>query len=237
MQSGFPSDKLQVHHSGVDTQFFTADPKIERTPIILFVGPLVESSGCEILIRAMYQVEGVVPNAKLVVIGDGPLRLKLERFAQKFQRNIEFLGALEPESIRDWMNRAMVFCTPNMDADSGCGIGDSGMVYAAAQSMGLPVVGHASGVIPEIVGAEGAGLLVRAGDWEGLAVNMLGVLLIPEKWAHYSRAAEARARMLFDLRKQTTILEDIYQEVLKGSNPFAAMAPPAEASLIMQASA
>ncbi len=214
IRSGFPPDKLQVHHTGIDTQYFTADPKIERSPIILFVGRLAAGTGCEVLIRAMFQVEGVVPSAKLVVIGDGPLRMKLQGFAQRYRRNFEFLGAQGPDVIREWMNRATVFCTPNMGDDPGGGAADSGMVYAEAQSMGLPVVGYPSGSVPEVVGSEATRLLVEEDDWEALATNILGLLLIPRNWAQYSRAAQARARRLFDIRKQATVLEDIYQEVL-----------------------
>jgi glycosyltransferase involved in cell wall biosynthesis len=221
ISSGFPTAKLQVHHTGVDTQYFTADPQIERTPIVLFAGPLVEGTGCKVLIRAMFQVEGVVPQAKLVVIGDGPLHTKLQRFAQKFQRNIEFLGAQDPRSTREWMNRATVFCTPVMGDDLAGDMAGAGMAYVEAQSMGLPVVGYASGSIPEVVGPEGMGLLVKDDDWEALATNILGLLLTPSHWARYSRAAEARARMLFDIRRQSAALEDIYQEVLDESRPCA----------------
>ncbi len=221
ISSGFPAAKLQVHHTGVDTQYFTADPQIEREPIVLFAGPLVEGTGCKVLIRAMFQVEGVVPNAKLVVIGDGPLRTKLQTFAQKFRRNIEFLGAQDPRSTREWMNRATVFCTPNVGDDLAGDMAGSGMAYVEAQSMGLPVVGYSSGSIPEIVGQEGAGLLVKDDDWEALATNILGLLLTPPHWARYSRAAAARARMLFDIRRQSAALEDIYQEVLDESRPCA----------------
>ena len=42
--------------------------------MILFVGRLVPEKGCEYLIRAMAEIQGFAPEAKLVVIGDGPLR-------------------------------------------------------------------------------------------------------------------------------------------------------------------
>ncbi len=217
---GFPAAKLQVHHAGIDTEFYAADPKITREPIILFVGQLNESTASEVLVRAMFQVEGVVPNARVVLIGDGPLRPKVESFAKRYRRQIEVLGTQSAESVRNWMNRASVFCTPSLGDDVHGGTTESGMTYAAAQSMGLPIVGYASGSIPEFVGPEGAGLLVKDNDWEAIARNILGLLLTQSTWTRYSRAAEARARNLFDVRKQAGELEAIYQGVVEDLKPW-----------------
>ncbi len=49
-------DKIKVYYIGVDTEKFAPARRVEREPLVLFVGRLVEKKGCEYLIRAMSRV-------------------------------------------------------------------------------------------------------------------------------------------------------------------------------------
>jgi glycosyltransferase involved in cell wall biosynthesis len=217
LERGFPAEKLQVHYTGIDTEYFCPNPGVTRSPIVLFVGRLVAKKGCEHAIRAMSIVQGVVPEAKLVVIGDGPLRHRLQTQAHINLRNFEFLGVQGPEAVRQWMNRASVFCTPSIIAESGDAEG-FGMVFAEAQAMCLPVVSFATGGIPEAVAHGETGFLVRERDEEGLAASLLVLLLNAQLRTRFSRAGQIRVRGLFDIRKQAVALEEIYENVLVGWN-------------------
>jgi len=210
---GFPAEKTIVHYTGIDTDFFSGQPAISRSPVVLFVGRLVPKKGCEYLIRAMSRVEEMFPVVKLVVIGDGPMRQRLEKQAAAVLKNVHFLGVQEPTAVRDWMNRAMVFCTPSVTAESGDAEG-FGMVFAEAQSMGLPVVSFASGGIPEVVAQDRTGFLVPEGDWEALAAKLLVLLWDRKLWSRFSEAGQDRVRKLFDIKKQAALLERIYESVL-----------------------
>lgn len=213
LAKGFPAEKTIVHYTGIDTQFFRAEPSVSRDPVVLFVGRLVPKKGCEYLIRAMAEVQGVMPEANLIVIGDGPLRQELERQAAAILKRFEFLGVQAPSVVRDWMNRARVFSTPSVIAESGDAEG-FGMVFAEAQAMGLPVVSFASGGIPEAVAHEETGFLVRERDCEGLAAKLLLVLGNRDLWSRLSEAGRSRVLSLFDIRKQALRLEDLYEGVL-----------------------
>ncbi len=217
-EQGFPRDKVVVHHIGVDTQTFRPDPGTKREPVVLFVGRLVEKKGCEYLIRAMSKVQSLMPEVELVVIGDGPLRPALERLSSETLRHYRFLGVQSQESVRTWMNRAKVFSVPSIVADSGDSEG-FGIVFAEAQAMGLPVASFASGGIPEAVAHDETGFLVPERDWKGLAENVLLLLGNDALWHRFSTAGQSRVRTLFDLKKQTGLLERIYEHVLvkKGS--------------------
>ena len=116
---GFPPETTLVHYTGVDVEFFSPDPCVPRSPVVLFVGRLVPVKGCEYLIRAMSHIQEVAPDVKLVIIGDGGLRSELERQAVKSLRNFAFLGVQDAVGVRTWMNRATVFCTPSVSVDSG----------------------------------------------------------------------------------------------------------------------
>jgi colanic acid/amylovoran biosynthesis glycosyltransferase len=210
----FPEDRIVVHYVGVDTNFFEPAPSVLRGPVVLFVARLTEQKGCAYLLRAMHVVEQAVPAAELVVIGDGPLREELEGFSKKTLRKCRFLGWLPPEAVRDWMNRARVFCVPSVRAASGEGEG-FGMVFAEAQAMGLPVASFSSGGVPEAVQHGETGLLAAEGDWRALARNILALLENENLWRKMSDAGQKRVRELFDLTKQTAKLEETYGSLLK----------------------
>lgn len=210
---GFPAEKTVVHYTGIDTDFFRPDPNVVRCPVVLFVGRLDPLKGCEYLIRAMARVQEVMPEIRLVVIGQGPLRKELEQQAAAVLQNFEFLGVQSPAAVREWMNRAKVFSTPSVVAESGEAEG-FGMVFAEAQAMGLPVVGFATGGIPEVVAHEQTGFLVSEQDRGALAERLLVLLQNHDVWSQFSRAGPARVKALFNIRKQATILENIYESVL-----------------------
>jgi glycosyltransferase involved in cell wall biosynthesis len=214
---GFPAAKIIVHYIGVDTTIFRPDPGVAREPLVLFVGRLVEKKGCAHLIRAMARVQDAAPGIKLLLIGDGPLRGELERLAQHSLRRYEFLGTQPVETVRAWMNRAKVFCGPSVTAASGDAEG-FGLVFAEAQAMGLPVVSSHTGGVPEAVAHEQTGLLVKEGDEQALAHAIERLLSDAPLWNQFSVAGSERVGRLFDLRKQTTTLEDLYMQVLKGSD-------------------
>ncbi|HLY62254.1 MAG TPA: glycosyltransferase [Terriglobia bacterium] len=210
LQTGFPAEKILVHYTGIDTEFFRPDPNVSRSPIVLFVGRLVAKKGCQYLVRAMASVQESVPGAKLVAIGDGPLRQELYEQARGALKDFQFLGAQEPSVVRNWMNRASVFCTPSVVAESGDAEG-FGMVFAEAQAMGLPVVSFASGGIPEAVAHEETGFLVKERDWEGLAASIQVLLQDPQLWVRFSQAGQSRVRKLFNIHTQANLLENIYE--------------------------
>ena len=212
---GAPPEKTLVHYIGIDTEVFTPDPVIERTGTVLFVGRLVENKGCEHLLRAMALVQRSHPECCLVIIGDGPLRPRLEQTARELRlRHVSFLSTQPTEVIREWMNRARVLCVPSVTVDSGASEG-FGMVFAEAQAMGLPVASSETGGIPEAVVHGETGLLARERDLLGLAQNNAALLSDAAMWRRFSDAGRRRARELFDIHRQTAVLEDIYRAVLQ----------------------
>jgi glycosyltransferase involved in cell wall biosynthesis len=217
LEQGFPANKILVHYIGVDTKLFQPDPAIKRQPIVLFVGRLVEKKGCEYLIQAMRRVQIVMPEAELVVIGDGLLRSSLERQAKETLRCYQFLGVQLPESVRAWMNQVKVFCVPSITAMSGDSEG-FGLVFAEAQAMGLPVVSFASGGIPEAVAHGKTGFLAAERDMEGLAQYILRLLEDKELWHRFSQSGQERVRSNFELHNQTRALESIYVDRVLNAN-------------------
>lgn len=210
---GFSPEQILVHHIGVDLEAFQPDSMVSREPAVLFVGRLVEKKGCEYLIRAMSKVQLNMPEVELVVIGDGPLRPALERQANELLLRHRFLGVQPPERVREWMNRSRVFSVPSITAKSGDSEGLP-ISFVEAQAMGTPVASFVSNGIPEAVNHGETGFLAPERDWERLADNILRLLGEETLWERFSEAGQARVRTLFDLRRQTRLLEEIYGRVL-----------------------
>jgi len=214
IEQGYNREKIIRCYIGVDVERFRADPDVHREPIVLFVGRLVENKGCEYLIRAVGRVQQVLPEVGLVVIGEGPLRHKLEEMASQRLRRYCFLGTQTQEDVRFWMNRARVFSVPSITLDSGESEG-FGVVFAEANSMGLPVVSFATGGIPEAVAHGESGFLSPAKDWEGLSFYIQSLLEDNLLWERFSAFGKERVHNLFNLKKQTQKLENIYEEVVR----------------------
>ena len=212
---GAPPHKTLVHYIGIDLASFTPDPSVARSDTVLFVGRLIENKGCEQLLRAMQLVQLAQPKSRLVIIGDGPQRARLEQLARELAlRQVSFLSTQPSGLVRHWMNQARVLSVPSVTVDSGASEG-FGMVFVEAQAMGLPVASFATGGIPEAVVHGETGLLARERDVAGLAHNITALLSVEPMWAQFSEAGRKRARDLFDIRRQTAALEGLYRTVLR----------------------
>ena len=212
---GAPPHKTLVHYIGIDLASFTPDPAVKRSDTVLFVGRLVENKGCDQLLRAMRLVQLARPKCRLVIIGDGPVRTRLEELARELAlRQVTFLSAQPSGLVRHWMNRARVLSVPSVTIDSGASEG-FGLVFVEAQAMGLPVASFATGGIPEAVIHDETGLLARERDVDALAHNILALLSSDSMWARCSEAGQKRVRDLFDIRRQTAALEGLYRSVLR----------------------
>lgn len=216
IQKGFPSDKIRVHYIGVDTDFFQADPKVTRESVVLFVGRLAEKKGCEYLIRAMAEVQKRVENVRLVIIGDGALRIELETLAEKLLQRYQFLGLQPSDEVKRWMNRSKLLAVPSITAKNGDSEGLP-MVVVEAQSMGLPIVGSIHAGIPEAVINGETGFLVPEQDHQGLAKSILKLLEDETLWEKMSHNGKQRMQSQFNLSQQTKTLDEIYQTISQNS--------------------
>lgn len=211
LERGFPEEKLWVHLIGIDVEAFRPPDFRPKDPLVLFVGRLVEKKGCIHLLRAMRAVEAQMPEARLVILGDGPLRGALEAEARASLHHCKFIGAATPETVRDWMCRASIVAVPSVIAANGDSEGLC-LVVLEAQAMGLPVVGFRGPGI-EVVDGE-TGLLVAQRDEAALADALLSLLRFESVAAQMGAAGRRRVERLYDLRRQTALLEEKYDQVL-----------------------
>jgi glycosyltransferase involved in cell wall biosynthesis len=210
---GADARKIVVHHIGVDVERFSPAPLIARDGTVLAVGRMVEKKGLSGLVSAMARVQETRPDAKLEVIGDGPLREALTAQAADQGVRVEFLGAQPSDVVRDAMKRARVFALPSVTSAAG----DTEAVTIAmleAMASGAPVVASRHAGIPEAIEDSISGLLVEERDVDGLATALLRVLADDDVWHRLSTGGRDRVADRFDLRKQTSQLEETYEAVI-----------------------
>ena len=209
LDQGYPEEKIDRHYIGIDTSLFSPDLEVERDPIILFVGRLVQKKGLPYLIQAMRKVENRTDSARLVVMGDGDERKDMEAMAHEMLNRVEFLGFCSQERVFQYMNRASVLCVPSVTADSGDSEGLP-MVVLEGQAMGMPVVASDHAGIGEAIVDGETGLLAEEQDVDVLADHLTALISNPEKARRLGQAGRERVVEHFNVVKQSSKLADLY---------------------------
>jgi glycosyltransferase involved in cell wall biosynthesis len=215
IQSGFPSDRTIVHHNGVDVTAFAPAEHEAEDPTILSVGRLVEKKGMEYLIKAFARIAGEVPEARLEIAGDGPLRPSLERLTSDcgLSARVTLRGSLPHRAVATSMQNASIVCQPSVTAADGDSEGLPTTVLEAVATA-KPLIGTRHGGIPEVVVDGATGFLVPERDVPALANRLLLLLKNAELRKRMGEAGRRRIEEHFDLRKQSRRLEEIYSETI-----------------------
>lgn len=128
---------------------------VQEEQILLSVCRLVPRKGID---RAIESFASLPQTARLVVIGEGPDRARLETLAKPFGKNIVLLGALDDRTRDLWYAAADVFLFPVRD--EGMDIEGYGIVCLEAAAAGLPVIVGQGGGAPETVVDQVTGFVV-----------------------------------------------------------------------------
>ena len=211
---GFPAERTLVHHVGVDLGRFRPEPERAEPGLIVHVGRLVEKKGTAVLIEAVARLRREGSGARLVVIGDGPLRPALERRANErdLAGRVEFLGEIVPDEVAAWLRRAWLLAVPSVTARDGDAEGLPTVLVEAAAS-GVPAVATDHMGNGEVVIAGLSGLLVGERDPLALAAALAQLLEFPALRAKFAQAARRHAERAFDLSRQTEELERHYDRI------------------------
>ncbi|MEN3609491.1 glycosyltransferase [Plantactinospora sp. ZYX-F-223] len=208
---GYPADRLVVLPTGVDVDLIPY-AGVAEPPRILHIARLVEKKGTADLLRAFAAVRRAVPEAELVIVGDGPLRERLDGLARELDVSaaVRFLGARSHAEALDWLGRSRVLCQPSVTAASGDQEGLPTVLLEAAAS-GRPVVATAHGGIAEAVTDGETGFLVAERDVAALAERLTALLRDPQLCQRFGEAGRRTVVERYNLRRQTDRLESLYR--------------------------
>jgi glycosyltransferase involved in cell wall biosynthesis len=194
LEAGFDPDRIRVKPN------FTGPMPRRQGPgrDFLFVGRLSEEKGLDRLMAVWRDM-----TARLVVVGDGPERERLEAMAPA---GVEFRGAVPSDQVPGFLSQARALVLPSICYEG------APRTVVEAYAAGVPVVANRHGALPSVVADGETGLLVQPGDaagWRGA----LEALLVDETSERLGAAAYSAWRTGYSPEQGLADLEAAYETV------------------------
>lgn len=216
---GYDQRKVRVIYNGVDLANCPPS-KLERQKkrlelrlggdeaLIGCVGRLDAQKGQSVLLDAMAKIRRRT-RARLVVLGEGPARAKLEAQIRRLELEGAVIMLGERKDISSWLSALEVFALPSMW---------EGLPNALLEAMalGVPCVASAVDGVPEVVKDGVSGLLVPPGKVEPLAHALTKLLEDAPLRAKLGAAAKETISSKFSVIGMMAAYEAAYQDVLRG---------------------
>jgi phosphatidyl-myo-inositol dimannoside synthase len=180
---------------------FTPPTEPRRPPFnkLIFVGRLVEKKGVAYLLEAMVRIGTDYPEARLAIIGHGPLREDLEADVAKLGLNtrVSFLGPVPHSQLPSHYQRADVAIFPFVETTSGDQEG-FGLVIVEAMGCGCAVIASDLPAIRDAIKDGQTGLTVSPRDVPALARSISKFLSSPATAEEMATNGRERALSRFD---------------------------------------
>ena len=160
------------------------------------------------VIKSFKIINESIPS-KLVLVGDGPERAKMERLARELNisTDVNFLGNLK--STKEVLNISDLFMLPSSSESFG-------LAALEALACGVPVIATNKGGIPEVVEHGISGYLSKVGDYKDMSKNALSILNNEKNHLEFKNNAIDSAKK-FDIHKILPLYEGIYKKSLEKS--------------------
>lgn len=181
----------------------------EGRPTVLYVGRVDPEKQVGLVIDAFAGVLSVIPDAILVVAGDGVDRLNLERkvIELNIKDSVFFLGRVMPPELYDAYKVGDLFATASE-------IETQGIVLIEAAATGLPLIAVNKGAVSEVCQNDVNGFLYEPKDVVGIQDGMVKILSDKKLRENFSEQSSKIAKN-HDMNNTLDRFEEIYRTVLK----------------------
>lgn len=180
---------IHVVHCGIEPWRYAEPPPLPQGgPHLVAIGRLSEQKGFDLLLEAVQQAIPRLPNLRLTLVGDGPLRERIETAISRHQLggHIQLAGWRDEAGVRDALAQAQALVLPSFAEGLP-------VVLMEAMASGRPVIATAIAGVPELVSPD-VGWLVPAGDASVLTQAILSLAETPhERLVQMGQAARSRA--------------------------------------------
>jgi glycosyltransferase involved in cell wall biosynthesis len=206
---GVSPKRIRMVYNGLDADFFRpGNGELKRPNSLLFVGNTDDSKkGIYYLLQALTLLPERVT---LTIVDQGlPYKTYAPQLTQKLglSSRVTFTGKVSAEVLRHLYTSSEAVILPSLYEGFG---------LPAAESMACqtPVIATRAGALPEVVGEDGAGILVPARDPEALAQAILEVLRDHDRREKMGMAGRQRVERLFTWARVAERTFEVYKELL-----------------------
>lgn len=215
LSSGVREDRIEIIKNGIDLRpFAEAAPSLRGivgsgVPTVGFVGRLSREKGADIFLQVAARVVAAIPNAKFVVVGEGPEREALEALIDQLGiRDNVFMVGRRTDMPSVYASFDLMMLSSR----------DEGLPMAVLEGMssGLAWVATAVGDVPKIIQDRKTGMLAPAGAIDSLAAATISLLQNPEERRRLGEAARRHVKEEFSAERMAVSYLNVYRRVLRG---------------------
>lgn len=217
---GYPADKVRIIYNGVDLDNFETDRSAGATAaaefgiaptdkVVAIVAALRPEKDHEMLLRAARMVVDAVPTTKLLIVGDGEMRSRIEQLTAELNLGDKVVMAGARSDIPAILQTVDVFALSSYSVEC------FPMALLEAMAAGRPAVCTAVGGVPEMVDAGTTGFLVPPHDPRAMADGLLRILTDDSLATAMGRAARVRVEREFSLSASVSATERELESLAK----------------------
>ncbi len=216
----FPDFPLRVIPNGVDLETYRPGlPPIRHLRDdhlnILFLGRLEKRKGLGDLLRAYRALSSRIPRARLIIVGDGPLRGRVESYIARHRLANVVMAGYVPDSVKPrYYNSADIFCAPATGGES------FGVVLLEALATGLPIVASEVPGYMSVLEPGRDSITVPPKNWRELAASLVILARDADLRDRLAGYALQKARR-YEWKLVASEVVQVYQEARKalGAQP------------------
>ncbi len=207
---GFSQQQLHLIPYGIDTSFFSGANPANTSALFLAVGRFVDKKAPHLTILAFKKVLAEVPDAKLIMIGSGPLLNACKSLvaALHIDEYVVFKGICSQEEVQHCIREARAFLMHSITPETGEKEGTP-LSILEASAAGLPVISTFHAGIPEAVIHQKTGYLVTELDIEKMSLYMIEFAEKPALAQQMGEAGKNHIKKSHNLAEQISKLADI----------------------------
>jgi glycosyltransferase involved in cell wall biosynthesis len=209
--------RIEVIHNGIEIEAFLQSARrsfraewniAAHAPVLGFVGQLDERKGLGVLLSAFELIHQRIPEAKLVLAGEGPLREMIESEAREkgWEQNVVLAGFVD--DVAAVMHALDVLVLPSYWEGFG-------LVIIEAMACARPVITTNLSSMPEIVEDGRTGYLIPPGDANALAERALALLQDRSLRERMGQAGRGRVAEHFSHEKMIDRLEELFERMVR----------------------
>jgi len=205
---GVDEDKIFITPNGVDMSEVSDAVEKTRSRVVM-VGRLSWEKGHNYLIKAWPEVLRNIPDAKLVLVGEGDKRSEIENILRdlNIEDSVRLTGNLPHKQVLVEIKKSEIFVCPSLAE----GLGN---VFIEAQACGVPPIGTNVGGIPDIIVNGENGLLIKSENAKAISEAIIKLLSDKNMVARFSKKGLETVQK-FSWPVIMEKVDMIYQDLLK----------------------